>query len=212
MSGLFITFEGGEGSGKSTQVLRLGERVRSLGKTVTTTREPGGTAGAEAIRALLVNGATDRWDALTELHLINAARRDHVQKRIRPALAEGHVVICDRFIDSTRVYQGVVKGLDDALICRHHKETTDDLWPDLTLLIDLDPDIGLARALSRHEANAETRFENENTEFHRKIFHGFQRFCQHDTQRIVCINGNQSADTVADSVWDVVDARLNTHV
>ncbi len=212
MAKLFVTFEGGEGAGKSTQVARLAERMRSNGQIVTTTREPGGTTGAEAIRALLVNGATDRWDALTELHLINAARRDHVQRLICPILERGDVVICDRFIDSTRVYQGIVKGLDDALICRHHQDTTNNLWPDLTVFIDLDPEIGMVRALGRSGASTEMRFENETLSFHHKIYFGFQKLQRAEHQRIIAIDGNQSAESVAEAVWAVVSSRLNADV
>lgn len=199
MPGLFITFEGGEGAGKSTQVAMLAEQLRATGRTVVTTREPGGTAGAEAIRALLVTGTTDRWDALTELFLLNAARRDHVQRVIRPALERGETVICDRYIDSTRVYQGIVKGLSDDLICRHHQDATAGLWPDLTLLLDLQPEQGLSRASRRNDAEA--RFEGEALVFHEALRRGFLELAAKTPDRFRIIDAGGAAETVAAQIW-----------
>jgi dTMP kinase len=196
--GRFITLEGGEGAGKSTQVARLAEALRLRGLEVLTTREPGGTANAEAVRALLVTGAADRWDALGELFLLNAARRDHVRRVIAPALALGAWVISDRYVDSTRIYQGAVKGLADGLIMQQHHLATDGLMPDLTLVLDLDPVIGLARAAAR--AGGEGRFESEDHAFHQRLRAGFQALAAAEPERFRVIDASQDPDTVALSV------------
>ena len=167
MAGRFISFEGGEGSGKSTQARLLAEHLRKSGRTVVLTREPGGTSGAEAVRALLVTGDPDRWSPWAEACLVNAARADHVARVIRPALARGDWVICDRFVDSTRAYQGAGKGLDDAALCRLHADVTGDLWPDRTIVMAVDVDEGLRRAGARHDG--EGRFEAHALDFHARI-------------------------------------------
>ncbi len=199
MTGLFISFEGGEGSGKTTQVVRLAERLRQTGVEVITTREPGGTPGAEAIRTLLVTGEVDRWDALSELFLLNAARRDHVQRVIEPALENGVTVLCDRFIDSTRIYQGAVKGLADELICEMHDRATGSLWPDRTFLFDLPAHIGLQRAAARHEK--ENRYEGEGLDFHSRLRDGFRALAQLEPERIFTIDASQSVDVVTAQLW-----------
>jgi dTMP kinase len=195
----FISFEGGEGAGKSTQVQWLAARLRAQGQAVLITREPGGTPGAEAIRALLVTGAADRWDALTELYLLNAARRDHVLRVIDPALDRGETVLCDRYVDSTRVYQGAVKGLADELICSVHEQATGNLWPDITLLLDLPAETGLERAAIRH--GQENRFEGEGLRFHQRLRDGFQALAAIDPARIRTIDASASIDDVAARIW-----------
>ena len=155
-TGRFITFEGGEGGGKSTQLRLLAQRLGDLGGEVVATREPGGSPGAEAIRDLLVRGAADRWSAMTETLLMYAARRDHLERVIKPALDRGAWVLCDRFADSTRAYQGAAGGTDPAFIAELEAHVLGDIRPDLTLILDLPPEAGLARAASR--AGAETRF------------------------------------------------------
>jgi dTMP kinase len=192
--GRFITLEGGEGTGKTTQAALLETWLRGQGHQVRRTREPGGTPNGEAVRALFVTGAADRWDPLSELYLLNAARRDHVLRVIEPALAAGTWVVCDRYVDSTRVYQGRVKGLSDALICQHHREATDDLWPDLTFVFDIDPEIGLARAKGR--AGDETRFESETLDFHAGLRAGFAAIAAADAQRCRMIDASQPVDAV----------------
>jgi dTMP kinase len=204
MSGRFITFEGGEGSGKSTQIKLLATYLENQGEAVVVTREPGGTVGAEAIRALLVTGATDRWDALTELYLLNAARRDHVLRIIEPALERGDTVLCDRFIDSTRVYQGAVKGMADELICDLHEQATDNLWPDLTLLLDLPIEIGLERAQTR--AGKENRFETEGLAFHQRLRDGFLALSDIDPERICRIDASGSQEDVAARIRQAVSS------
>ncbi len=202
MTGRFISFEGGEGAGKTTQIARLAARLQAAGKPVLTTREPGGTPGAEAIRALFVTGEADRWDALTELYLLNAARRDHVERVIRPALARGDTVLCDRYVDSTRVYQGVVKGLSDDVICALHAQATGDLWPDVTLLFDLPPEAGLERASTRH--GNENRFEGEALAFHEQLRAGFKVLAAKEPKRIRVIDATQSPDAVEALVMEAL--------
>jgi dTMP kinase len=165
--GRFITLEGGEGSGKSTQARLLADWLKTQDHDVVLTREPGGTTGAEAIRDLLVTGAAERWTAWGEACLVNAARADHVERVIRPALARGATVVCDRYVDSTRAYQGAGKGIADADLRALHRLATGDLWPDLTLVLVLPPGVGLGRARAR--AGHEERFEGHDAGFHRRV-------------------------------------------
>jgi dTMP kinase len=204
MTGQFISFEGGEGSGKTTQIARLAATLEGRGQTVIVTREPGGTQGAEAIRALLVRGAADRWDGMTELLLLMAARRDHVQRVIRPALAAGRTVLCDRFIDSTRVYQGVLRGLGDDRVCMLHDLATDALWPDRSLLLDVPVEVGLARAGSRKDG--EDRFEKEGFVFHTRLREAFLMLAQKDAQRICIVDAARTVEDVADAIAEVIRA------
>jgi dTMP kinase len=211
----FISIEGGEGSGKSTQAQRLAQWLQQQGLPSLVTREPGGTPNGEAIRALFVRGAPDRWDALCELYLLNAARRDHVLRVIKPALAAGVWVICDRFVDSTRVYQGFVKGLDDALILRHHYEATENLWPDTTLILDIDPALGLARAQQRigqaSDLAAEMRFETEAQSFHQRLRDGFQRLARAEPKRCLLIDAAQTPEQVFQSLTKALQPFLPTN-
>ncbi len=195
MAGRFITLEGGEGSGKSTQARLLADRLRGAGQTVVLTREPGGTPGAESVRALLVNGDTDRWSPWAEACLVNAARADHVERVIRPALARGHWVICDRFVDSTRAYQGAGKGLDDADLCSLHEKVTGDLWPDLTLVFILEPAQGLARAGAR--GATEARFEGHDAGFHDRVSAFFSGLSGLHPVRCRSIAADQPVETIA---------------
>lgn len=206
VSGRFITLEGGEGTGKSTQVARLANRLREAGHEVLVTREPGGTPGAEAIRALLVQGEVDRWDALSETFLLNAARHDHVERVIRPALARGAWVVCDRYVDSTLVYQGVAKGLEPDLLVRLHEQATGPLWPDLTLVLDMPAEIGLARAASRRDD--ETRFEAHDTAFHERLRAGFLALAERYAGRCAVIDATVGVDAVAAAIWQVLAGRL----
>jgi dTMP kinase len=167
MAGCFISFEGGEGSGKSTQARLLAETLKGHGQTTVLTREPGGTEGAEAIRALLVTGEPGRWSPWAEACLVNAARADHVDRVIRPALARGDWVICDRFVDSTRAYQGAGKGIPDSELCNLHARVSGDLWPDLTIVMQIGTEAGLARAGRR--GGGEGRFEAHDAAFHERI-------------------------------------------
>jgi dTMP kinase len=211
MNGRFITLEGGEGAGKSTQMQRLAARLRETGLGIVTTREPGGSAGAEEIRGLLVNGAPGRWDALTETLLVYAARADHVKRTIGPALVEGQWVICDRFTDSTYAYQGAGGGLARETIRRVDAIVLDDFKPDLTLILDLDVEIGLGRAKARAKENpssAESRFENFDREFHDRLRQSFLDIAKRNPNRCVVIDAAQDADGVAAAIWAAVAKRF----
>ncbi len=192
--GLFVTFEGIDGSGKTTQSRRLAARLEADGHKVLTTREPGGSKGAEEIRRLLVEGDPDRWSPETEILLFTAARRDHLEKVIEPALSEGTMVICDRFADSTRVYQGATRGdlrgkvdaLHDLMIGRE---------PDLTFLIEMDPETALRRGLARQ--SGEDRFEEFGAGFQTRLRDGFLALAEAAPHRFRVVDGNRSEDDVA---------------
>ncbi len=204
--GRFITFEGGEGTGKSTQVGRLFDRLSSLGLDVLRTREPGGSMGAEAIRDLVVSGAADRWSPRTELLLMFAARSDHLEQTILPALNAGRWVVCDRFADSSRVYQGAGGGVDTALIETLDRAVVGADQPDLTLVFDLPEAIGLDRALAR--GAAETRFETKGPAFHRRLRDGFARVASDHPERCRLIDADGTPDAVAERVWAAVQPVL----
>ncbi|MDB3859899.1 dTMP kinase [Paracoccaceae bacterium] len=194
LNGKFISFEGIDGCGKSTQAKILSDELTTHGKKVLLTREPGGSKGAEEIRNLLLTGETDRWSAETEILLFTAARRDHLERTILPALEIGSTVICDRFSDSTRVYQGVTRGdlrdvvdqLDKTMIPRQ---------PDVTVLVDLDPKIGLARALRR--SDNEARFEDFGLEMQIKLREGFLTLANEFPKRFIVVDGNRNESEVA---------------
>jgi dTMP kinase len=199
LRGRFISLEGGEGAGKSTQLNLLAERLVDAGIKLVTTREPGGTKGAETIRELFVSGATDRWDAATEACLVNAARADHVARQIRPALERGDWVLCDRYADSTFAYQGGDKGVPDADLMALHRVATGDLWPDLTLLLDLPVETGLARTLKR--IGGATRFEAHDLSFHQRVAARFHARAAAEPRRIRTINADIDAHHVAAAIW-----------
>lgn len=204
MSGLFISLEGIDGSGKSTQGRRLADALRQRGHAVTLTREPGGSPGAEEIRRLVLEGATDRWSPETEILLFTAARRDHLEKTIRPALARGEVVITDRFADSTRIFQGITRGDLTEVVDRLHSLMI-GVEPDLTLLFDLAPTTGLARATAR--AGKELRFEDMGLAFQEKARAGFLTLAaRHARFRLIDADADES--TVAARVWQAVSASL----
>jgi dTMP kinase len=203
--GWFITVEGGEGAGKSTQVRRLARRLEAGGIAVVTTREPGGSPGAEAIRALLVTGAADRWSPVTETLLVNAARRDHIERVIAPALARGAIVICDRFADSTRAYQGAGGGAPPALIATLEDAVLEGLRPDLTLILDLPAAAGLARAAGR--GGAEARFEAKGPAFHERLRAAFLAIAEAEPDRCALIDADQAPDAVEAAIWTAVSAR-----
>jgi len=199
--GRFISFEGIDGSGKSTQARRLAAHLEGQGQSVVLTREPGGSPGAEDIRALVLEGEADRWSPETELLLFTAARRDHLERTIRPALDAGQIVICDRFADSTRMYQGLRRDGLRALVDQLH-----DLMigrePDLTVLIDMDPDVGLSRALSRNAG--EERFESFGNDLQAKMRAGFLELAAEFPDRFVTIDGGRDMETVAADVTRTV--------
>jgi len=204
--GLFITFEGGEGVGKSTQVARLAERLAGDGREVIATREPGGSPGAEAIRELLVRGEADRWSPASETLLIYAARRDHIERVIAPALARGATVVCDRFADSTRAYQGVAGGASAGLIAALEREVLDGARPDLTLILDLPVAAGLTRVAGR--ADGESRFEAKGQSFHERLRAAFLAIARAEPDRCVVIDAAPAVESVADAVWAAAGPRL----
>jgi dTMP kinase len=209
MRGRFITFEGGEGTGKSTQVAALVKRLGTLGVGVVATREPGGSPGAEAIRYVLLSGAAKPLGAYAEAILFAAARDDHVSQTIRPALDRGKWVICDRFADSTRVYQGVLSNVDARLISRLEKLTVGDARPDLTIVLDVPAEIGLERAARRRGNGAGDRFESEALDFHKKLREAYLELAAREPDRCAVIDASPAAETVADAIWAVVNARLH---
>jgi dTMP kinase len=191
--GLFVTLEGGEGSGKTTLSNALAIELANTGHKVVQTREPGGTPGANEIRSLLVSGEAGRWSARTELMLALASRSDHVERVIEPALAAGAIVICDRFTDSSRVYQGVAGALGIELV-NSISARLNILEPDVTLLLDIDPRAGLARVESRN--GAETRFEAKGIDFHQSVRDGFRRLGAESPERIRTIDASASLEQV----------------
>jgi dTMP kinase len=208
MPGLFITFEGGEGTGKSTQIKRLAERLNAAERPIVQTREPGGTREAEAIRSLLVSGDVGRWTPKSEALLNYAAREQHLDQVIRPALAIGAVVLCDRFMDSTRAYQGYAGGCDQTFIDALEKNIVGATRPHLTLVFDLDPVIGLARAKDRGDVLSEDRYERKGLAFHRKLRDGFLDILRRNPKRCRLVDASQPIDEVEASVWSIVSAVL----
>lgn len=204
--GRFITFEGGEGTGKSTQAGRLVERLRARDLEVVQTREPGGSQGAEEIRNLALNGDAGRWSPMTETLLMFAARSDHLERTIRPALEAGRWVVCDRFADSSRAYQGVGGGTPAAFIETLDAAVVGATQPDLTLIFDLPVEVGLERAFGR--GLFETRFESKGLEFHERLRRGFLDIAAAHPERCVVVDAEGDQDTVESRVWAAVEGRL----
>jgi dTMP kinase len=208
--GRFITLEGGEGAGKSTQQRLLAEALTAGGLTVTTTREPGGSPGAEEIRGLLLGGAVERWDAHTETLLLSAARRDHLVRRVWPALERGEWVISDRFADSTSAYQGAAQGIAAPDLAALYRFVAGDFTPDLTLILDLPIELGLARAAARAgiSSGSADRFEARGPAFHEQLRQGFLAIAEAEPQRCAVIDAARSVEIVARDILDTVAARL----
>ncbi len=204
--GRFISLEGGEGTGKSTQVRRLGASLRARGIETVLTREPGGSPGAEQIRKLVVEGDGGRWTPITETLLLYAARADHVARVIGPALARGAWVITDRFNDSTFAYQGAGRGVPRETIRRIDAAVLDDFKPDLTLILDLPVEVGLGRAMAR--GGAETRFESLDRDFHERMRAAFLDIARKQPDRCRVIDAGGDEETVAAAIWDAVQARF----
>lgn len=209
--GRFISLEGGEGAGKSTQSKRLAAKLSDCGIATVLTREPGGTPGAEAIRSLLVSGDTGRWDGVTETLLHFAARREHVEKTVRPALARGTWVITDRFADSTMAYQGYAGGVGRDVVEKFYSLVLGDFRPDLTLILDLPVELGLARARNRMQgqAAAEDRYERMGETFHQNLRNAFHDIAAREPERCRIIDARDDVDQVADALWQAVAARFN---
>jgi dTMP kinase len=205
--GFFLTFEGIDGAGKSTQAQMLAERLRKLGGEIVLTREPGGAPGAEEIRRLLVEGDPDRWSAETETLLFTAARRDHVERVIQPALDRDAIVLCDRYVDSTRAYQGAGAPELRNLVDRLHQLAI-ALDPDLTLIFDMDPAAGLERAGERTTARDEDRFEKKGQAFQARLRDEFLAIAAANAARCTVIDASQTPEIVSNQVWAVVAPRL----
>jgi dTMP kinase len=208
MRGKFITFEGGEGAGKSTQAGLLAHKLEALGLGVLLTREPGGSPGAEIIRHVLLSGAAKPLGADAEAMLFAAAREDHVRCTIAPALAAGKWVVCDRFADSTRVYQGALGHVDRRLIKGLERVSIGDLLPDLTLILDVPVDVALERLALRRGDAVPDRFEAENVEFHEKLREAFRALAADEPERCVIIDASVPRVQVAKDIWDTVQAKL----
>jgi dTMP kinase len=202
----FITLEGADGAGKSTQAKRLTAALETRGIATTRTREPGGSPGAEDIRKLLVEGEPGRWEPMTETLLLFAARADHIANTIRPALGQGHWVISDRFTDSTYAYQGAGRGLDRETIRRIEAVAIGDFKPDLTLILDLPSTEGLARAGNR--GPAESRFEKFGADFHERLRQAFLDIANRNSHRCAVIDANGSEEEVAEKIWAAVASRF----
>ena len=209
MSGFFITLEGGEGAGKSTQIKMLKSALEDLGKEVLLTREPGGSKGGELIRPLLVSGEAD-WDAVSETLLFSAARRDHLTHKIWPAIKEGKIVLCDRFADSTLAYQGYGRGNNPGIqeiVKTLYKIVAGDFEPDLTLILDIDPKIGLKRSCDRAD-NTEKRFENMDFSFHENLRQGFLKIAKENPKRCYIVNADRTPEEVHKEIVKLVKEKL----
>lgn len=207
MTGRFITIEGGEGSGKSTQIRLLMKAFAAAGLDTLHSREPGGTEGAEAIRDLLLRGEAEKWDAVSETLLFYAARREHLARVVWPAMERGTHVVCDRFADSTRVYQGYAKGLGDAYVLQLHRLTLGGFQPDITLWLDINVEDGLHRATSR-PGEQEVRFEQMQGGFHDRVREGFEALARDEPQRIARIDANRSIADVHGAIIRELNSRL----
>jgi dTMP kinase len=208
MRGRFITFEGGEGTGKSNHTRLLAERLSAAGIEVVMTREPGGSPGAEIIRHVILSGAAKPLGAEAETMLFASARDDHLCTTIRPALARGAWVVCDRFADSTRVYQGIVGAVDPRLIGELERITVGATMPDLTFVLDVPAEVGLARAGKRRGDGDPDRFESEALEFHEKLRAGFRALAESEPDRCVLIDATAPRSDVATQIWSIVEQRL----
>lgn len=206
--GRFITFEGGEGAGKSSQVGRLAERLRGLGHEVVVTREPGGSPGAEALRHVLLSGVAEAFGPLAEAVLFAAARTDHLEQTIRPALEKGHWVISDRFVDSSRVYQGLAGAVPADTLKTIEEASVGETMPDLTLLLDVPVEIGLGRATKRRGTDAVDRFERDAVEVHEGRRRAFLELARAEPNRFVVVDAGQDPTTVAEAIWYAVQVRL----
>ena len=209
--GLFISFEGGEGVGKSTQIELLKTSLTKKNINVLSTREPGGTKEGELIRKFLVSGEITSWDAYSESLLFNALRREHINKIINPSLFKGDIVLCDRFIDSTIVYQGVGGAINQTLLLSLHKNFCYDLYPDITFFLSLDPKVGIDRTLSRNN-KTENRFENMGLSYHQKIQDGFKALSDKNNKRFFEINAELSVEKISNQIYDHVISIIKSNV
>jgi dTMP kinase len=209
-AGLFITFEGGEGAGKSTQIRLLADRLRLRGAEVVSTREPGGSPLAEKLREVILSGQAREFGPFGEALLFSAARIDHIDTLIKPALARGAFVLCDRFYDSTRAYQGALGKLDPGLLQALEAVTLAGLKPDLTLMLDLPAEQGLERARARRGQEAVDRFEGEDLSFHEGLRQAFKSIAKAEPNRCALIDASPEPEIVAAAIWRVVEERFFT--
>ena len=205
-SGMMIVFDGLDGAGKGTQIQQIYQRLKAIGKNVIVTREPGGSASAEEVRELLVKGEPGKWDAMTELLLMYASRRAHLRDTVFPALEKGQWVICDRFADASRCYQGIAGELGLERVECLHEMVVGDFQPDLSIIMDVSPEVSLSRALKR--GGAEDRFEKKGHEFHGKVREGFQQIAARDPQHYVLINGDQPVEQVTNDICKALEEKL----
>ncbi len=207
MRGRLITFEGGEGVGKSTQIKHLAKRLEALGHQVLVTREPGGSPGAEAVRHVLLSGAAEPLGADMEAILFAAARSDHVEQVIKPALESGVTVLSDRYFDSSRVYQGITGNVSEEMMASLVNVACEDAWPDLTIILDLPPDVGLHRADERRGDDIPDRYEKEALEKQIERREAFLQIAGEEPERCVVVNADDSENVIADAIWDAVQDR-----
>ncbi len=210
--GMFVTFEGGEGGGKSTQIERLAHRLARDGRDIVVTREPGGSPGAEILRHVILSGVGKMLGAETETLLFAAARYDHVRSVISPALRKGQWVLCDRFYDSTRAYQGQLGKVDRALMDSLQRVTIGDLKPDVTFILDVPVDVGMRRANARRGGALPDRFEAESVAFHQGLREAYQAIAKAEPDRCVLVDADADADTVSASIWSALQARVTNLV
>ncbi len=206
--GFFITFEGGEGAGKSTQIRRLAEKLRAKGYKIVVTREPGGSPGAEAVRHVLLSGAAEPFGPEMEALLFAAARSDHVEQVIRPAIQSGKIVLCDRFLDSSRVYQGGTGSLDATYMAEIERIAINGMMPDMTLIMDIDPAEGLKRAAARRGAGEADRFEKEDLAIHQRRRQAFLAIAEQEPDRCIVIDASADVDAVENQITAAVFAAI----
>ncbi len=208
-NGRLITLEGGEGSGKSTQADILAMRLARAGRRVVATREPGGSPGAEAIREAILSGQVAKYGPFAEALLFAVARKDHIDYQIGAAVTDGKWVVCDRFVDSTRAYQGAMEGLPRSILASLERLTVGEFMPDLTLILDIDPEAGMARANARRAEGEEAdRFEQEELLLHDRVRQGFLDIAEEEPERCVVIDASQPEEVVAEDIWEAVTERL----
>ena len=210
--GLFITFEGGEGVGKTTQINLLKSYLLNINYKVVCSREPGGTIEGEQVRKLLVSGSSKIWDPMSEALMFNASRRQHINKIILPSLDKGNIVLCDRFIDSTIVYQGYAGSIEQSILKDLHKKFCYNLYPDLTFFLNLDASLGLKRTRKRSDYKEENRFENFGLDYHNKISKGFNNLANNNKERIVTIDASQSIEQISKNIINFINLKLEKNV
>ena len=210
--GLFITFEGGEGVGKTTQINLLKSYLLNINYKVVCSREPGGTIEGEQVRKLLVSGSSKTWDPMSEALMFNASRRQHINKIILPSLDKGNIVLCDRFIDSTIVYQGYAGSIEQSILKDLHKKFCYNLYPDLTFFLNLEASLGLKRTRKRSDYKEENRFENFGLDYHNKISKGFNNLANNNKERIITIDASQSIEQISKNIINFINLKLEKNV